>query len=376
MLGIDSTMMRLSNFTQGRDNNFNLIRLSAALAVLVSHSFVLVSGHREAAPLLTILGMHLGNIAVDIFFIISGFLVTGSLLSRQSTIEFVWARLLRIYPALIVMVLLSVFLLGLFFTTIPATSFLRSHETHVYMLQNMTLVSDVAYTLPGVFESLPMKKIVNGSLWTMPYEILLYMMLAILWLAFGLVGSFRLQALKSSVLLLAVVSFFAFFADHLVARSESDFSRLFFMFFTGAAYYVLKERIVLSYWFFAFALAGLLASVIDKKIFFVVYILLLAYILFFLAYVPAGRIRNFSRIGDYSYGVYIYAFPVQQSIAAIIPGVSVIKMLVLSSTATLIIAALSWNLIEKHALRLKSSSVHLSRRMLHSYLTKLSTRWR
>ncbi len=101
--------MRLSNFTDGRDNNFSLIRIIAAFAVLITHSFALAIGTGEAEPFQKFLGMTMGTIAVDIFFITSGFLVTSSLLTRQSVIEFVWARVLRIYPALLVMLCLTVF---------------------------------------------------------------------------------------------------------------------------------------------------------------------------------------------------------------------------------------------------------------------------
>ena len=80
--------MKLSNFTQGgRDNNFNLIRVIAALAVLITHSFALAIGTGDAEPFQQTLGMTMGTIAVDIFFITSGFLVTASLLTRQSIIE-------------------------------------------------------------------------------------------------------------------------------------------------------------------------------------------------------------------------------------------------------------------------------------------------
>ena len=78
--------MHLSDFTAGRDNNFNLIRMAAALAVLVSHAFALAIGKSAAEPFQALLGMTMGSIAVDVFFLTSGFLVTASLLSRESWI--------------------------------------------------------------------------------------------------------------------------------------------------------------------------------------------------------------------------------------------------------------------------------------------------
>jgi peptidoglycan/LPS O-acetylase OafA/YrhL len=104
--------MRLIEAAQGKDNNFNLIRLIAALAVLVTHSFAIATGNPELEPLRGWLGMTIGDFAVDAFFITSGFLVTASLARRQSGLEFVCARVLRIYPALLVMVALTVFVVG------------------------------------------------------------------------------------------------------------------------------------------------------------------------------------------------------------------------------------------------------------------------
>jgi peptidoglycan/LPS O-acetylase OafA/YrhL len=137
-----------------------------------------------------------------------------------------------------------------------------------------------------------------------------------------------------------------------------------FAFFAGATFHVLKERISLSRPLFWLLLVALLASVIDKRAFFVVYSLAAPYLLFYFAYVPAGFIRHYNRVGDYSYGVYIYAFPVQQSIAALIPHVSVLSMFLMSATITLMLAVLSWHLLERHALNLKGFYVGHTRRLL------------
>ena len=98
--------------------------------------------------------------------------------------------------------------------------------------------------------------------------------------------------------------------------------KLSFMFFSGAAIYVLKDYITMSWTAFLLCAIALVLSSFDKRVFFVVYGLTIAYILFFIAYVPVGYLRSYNRVGDYSYGLYIYAFPVQQSVAALITGVS------------------------------------------------------
>lgn len=143
--------MKLSYFTQGRDNNFNLIRFIASLSVLITHSFALALGTPGAEPFRKSLGMTIGEISVDVFFITSGFLVTASLLYRKNTIEFIWARFLRIFPALLVMLLLTVLVVGPVFTTLPLSNYLTHKDTFRYFAKCLTLFFGVEYTLPGVF---------------------------------------------------------------------------------------------------------------------------------------------------------------------------------------------------------------------------------
>lgn len=348
--------MRLSELARGTDNNFNLLRMGAALAVLITHSFVLAIGSGDAEPLRGSLGMTLGSISVDIFFVTSGFLVTGSLLTKQNSIEFIWARVLRIFPALIAMLVLTVFGLGCFFTSLPLSSYLADAKTYAYLLKDATLITGVTWSLPGVFHGNPYKDVVNGSLWTLPYEIYMYEILATVWIVLWVVKASRVRLFHIAILtavgtagVLLLVGRFTFNAP-----SEGGFVKLFFMFFSGAAFHVLKERITISHRMFWLFLIALLASALtNSKLFFVIYRLTLAYLVFFVAYVPSGPIRNYNDLGDYSYGVYIYAFPIQQSIAALVPGVSVLSMILISTLATFLMAALSWHLLERRALGLK-----------------------
>jgi peptidoglycan/LPS O-acetylase OafA/YrhL len=350
--------MRLSDFTSGKDNNFNLIRIVAAYAVLLSHSFALAVGSPDAEPLRHALGTTFGLIAVDVFFITSGFLVTASFLTRQNVVEFVWARVLRIFPALLVMLLLTVLGLGLFFTKTAWSFYLTDRGTYRYFLKCVTLVLGVEYNLPGVFENNPYKHAVNGSLWTLPGEIRMYAILALLWVGLCVLPKFRQKAFRITLVLCSAVSgLFVVLMYWMTGKAEVTFWHLFFMFYTGAAFYVARSRITLSPGLFWCALAVLGLSVQWRPAFPVVYMMTMAYVLLFLAYVPSGFLRRYNRLGDYSYGVYIYAFPVQQSIAALLPGVSVGMMLAISAVATLLCAYSSWHLVEKHALRLKTVPV-------------------
>ncbi|MDR2550647.1 MAG: acyltransferase [Desulfobulbus sp.] len=347
--------MRLADYTRGRDNNFNLIRIAAALAVLVSHSFPLALGSKAVEPLGNLVGMSLGGVAVDIFFFTSGFLVTASLLTRQNVKQFAWARILRIYPALIVVVLLSVFGVGLFFTTQPATAYLADAKIYKYLLKSSTLIAGVNHLLPGVFENNPFKDAVNGSLWTMPYEVKMYIILACVWSIARLIPANKVKVFKIVLVLSAAVSGILLLLVHFkVVNTGGYFLKFFYMFFSGASFYILRDKIALSHaLFFLFFLLLLVGALFNKHLFFVSYALVLGYCILYLAYIPSGTIRKYNELGDFSYGIYVYAFPVQQSIAALIPGVSAPAMMLYSSTVTLTLAVLSWLFVEKKALHLK-----------------------
>ena len=346
----------LSDISSSRDNNFNLIRFIAASMVIIGHSYPLTGTVGE--PLHT-LGISFGHVAVDIFFITSGFLVTGSLVNRKNLLAFTVARILRIYPALIVAVLFCVFVIGLYFTVQPATTYLFSPDTYMFLRNNSLLVAGpLHWYLPGVFEENIYKGAVNGSLWTLPYEIKMYAILAFLGL-FVFIPSRLISKKLFTVLVvtLAFVSMVAFLVNQSLQYTESfDFiftSRFMAMFFTGGSCYLLKNRLILSTKIFFTGLIVLVYFSDNPAIFFILYSLMVAYFVIYLAYIPSGRIRNFNRLGDYSYGLYIYAFPVQQAVAATLVGVSATMMMAVAWPVTLMLAVLSWYLIEKPILAKK-----------------------
>ena len=348
--------MKLSHFTEGKDNNFNLIRMVAAVVVLVEHSFALAIGFADARPFRISSSIDMSSLAVDVFFVTSGFLVTSSLLRRQHPIEFVWARVLRIYPALLVMQFLTVFGLGLCFTTLPWTSYLASYDTFKYWVKGSILFTGLVPTLPGVFENNLLNNVFNSSLWTLPYELGMYATLVGVWVAIGLVPRVRSRAFTITIVGCATVAVLLLLTCPVCMIHQGQLLRLFGMFFSGAAVYVLKDRIVLSGPVFGLCMMVVvpLATILGEQVLFAAYVLALPYILLYLAYIPSGFIRKYNQLGDYSYGVYIYAWPVQQSIASLVPGISVPAMLLVSASVSVALAALSWHLIEQRVLQLKS----------------------
>lgn len=356
--------MRLSHASGGRDNNFNMVRIIAAFAVLISHSFNLATGIWDAEPMVRRFGMSPASIAVDAFFVTSGFLVTGSLLSRNSLLEFLLARVLRIFPALLAMVILTVFGLGLFFTKIHWVAYLQDPLVWKYLVKNVSLFTGVAFGLPGVFESNPFKNVVNGSLWTLTAEVQMYAMLAILWVIVRALPGLGRNTFRVAIVAFTCAAAALHIGGHFYFPPEGKGIEFLFMFLTGSAYYMLREHVVLSRSLFWAMIALLALCTTDKHAFFVAYSVTMAYVLLYLAYVPAGRIRNYNRVGDYSYGVYIYAFPVQQTVVALMPGISVWTLVFFSAVVTLAFAGLSWHMLEEPALRHKSTCIEAARRLL------------
>jgi peptidoglycan/LPS O-acetylase OafA/YrhL len=353
-------LFKLSDFVGGRDNNFNLMRLIAAIMVLYGHSFVLAVGASSAEPWLQ-LGISPGSVAVDVFFVTSGFLVTGSLIERKELCSFVIARMLRIYPALLIVVALTVLVLGAYFSTLSIGAYISEGETFKYWVKNSTLLSGSYGYLPEVFENNPFKKAVNGSLWTMPWEVKMYIVL----LGVGIVAKFAhwkdwvWKTLVISVFVgMSALYLLTYIFDSLSLVKDVRVLRLFFMFFAGASFFALKDRIYIGHSIGLIAfLCTSLSLLVGKSLFLPVYTIAVGYIVLYLAFLPKGKVRNFNKLGDYSYGVYIYAFPIQQTIVALMPRLTGIELFFMAFPCVLICSMLSWHYVEKRCLRLKNKRI-------------------
>lgn len=332
-----------------RDNNFNLMRMLAALALLLSHSFPLALGPRAVEPFQASLGMTLGTLAVGIFFTISGYLVTASLVSRPSLADFALARARRIYPGLWVAIALTVFVLGAGFTTLDLDDYLSHPRTWFYVLKNGTLLFGFVDRLPGVFADLPYPGVVNGSLWTLPIEVRLYVALAAVQAALLRWRRRRPGAPIGPVLVALAASCVVTVAWQ--GAESSSALRFSAMFFVGAVLQLYRHRIPLTVSGLAAGVALLAVGSIDTGLFALAFVSAGAYVVLCLAYLPGGWLRRYNRLGDYSYGLYIYAFPVQQLVAVARPGIGVAALFAASAAGTLVLAVLSWHLVESPVLR-------------------------
>ena len=354
---LDIMAIKLSELTQSHDNNFTLIRFIAATMVLYSHMFTLIG--EKYHPYAKQFGLTLGVVGVDIFFFTSGFLVTASLLIRKDIFAFAWARFLRIYPALLFAVIFSVFI-GAYFSVLPLEDFFKHGLVKKFFIHNITLYDGITYFLPGQVFSDNVHHGVNGSLWTLPWELKMYMILLILGVFMYLKPKlFTKKVLMIIFILIIVVALsllygnrFYHFTTDVHIKPAFRFLPLFFM---GSLFYILKDKLFLSTRLFLFLVFLIILSNKNAQVYYVLHYLLIGYVILYLAYIPKGKIRYFNRLGDYSYGLYIYAYPVQQSVIALNPGISGLNAFYMSFLITLILAIVSWHLLERKMLTFKNS---------------------
>ncbi len=326
-------------------NSFTALRWILASSVMISHGWDLTQYARGLDPTVAILSFPISRLAVFLFFALSGFLVTGSLFKR-GVASFIKARALRLLPGLWVMLLVVPLLLWLVFGTIRFGEFISSPSTLRFVWRNALLLGG-HYSLPGVFESHPLPGVVNGSLWTIPQEVRCYVALALMAVIGLTVPRTRLTA--------AILS--AFLLHLLLPEIGSYFDRLrelAFCFFLGVLAWLWREKLMLS-WPLAVALVFLALCVPDDahpKL--LLTQLAFSYLVLVAAFLAPSGLKAFSaRMPDYSYGIYIYAFPAQQ--AALAMGATDPLVNIAAAFAmTLPLAALSWHLIESPALALKS----------------------
>ena len=279
------------------------------------------------------------------FFCLSGMLVAGSLERCPSLFGFLALRGIRIFPALAAEVIMSAFLLGPIVTTLPIRQYFSGPEFSAYMLN---VVGWVHFYLPGVFLHNPLPGMMNGQLWTVPYELRCYLALTALAL-------FRLHRRRLWFLLAVIALNLVFIADHLffpILETGVRGRILIICFLAGVTVHLYRDQITLK------SSAALVSAILAMACFFTP---VGAYgIPFFVAYLVAylGS-RNPRRLwilgtGDYSYGIYLYAFPIQQTVAWLGPWThSAAISLAIAFPATAAVAALSWHGLEKHALKLR-----------------------
>ncbi len=322
-------------------NNFDFLRLVTAYLVLFSHHFQL-TGHAE--PIVGFQG--LGLLRVLIFFSISGYLVAQSWERDSSVWRFLAKRILRIWPGLIVVTLITALLLGPSVSTLPLKDYFLASQTWEFF---QTLKLSIRHTLPGVFIDNPSSGIVSGTLWSLRVEFRWYLIL----LALGAIGLLRRRSLLlTGTIVFAVFVFAIQDPQHNPPRSHNFPLGAFF--FYGACLHYFRDfwstrpKLVLS----VFGLISAFLFAIDYK--YAALFLMVPILVIFFGSASTPFIRRAGRFGDFSFGIYIYAFPVQQTVVMLTSNQpSMWVTLIISTIITLVLAILSWHLVERPALRLK-----------------------
>jgi peptidoglycan/LPS O-acetylase OafA/YrhL len=328
-----------------RENNFDALRLLAALAVILSHAFLIAQGTEKNDPLNWLTGNQcmLGLTGVFVFFAVSGFLVTQSFEQTRSPLRYLIKRVLRIFPAYLVCLVVTAFLLGPVVTTLPLGEYLRRPEPYNYLYYNSFFDIRV-HELPGVmFVDNQVGLEVNGSLWSLGAEFDMYLMVL------GL-GMLRLLKLPVCVALLALGMACIHF-DQLSFLGGWGWTLSFFA--SGMILYKLRDTRIFDWRIALLALTGLAIS-IPLRQFILLFPVCGCYLALYLALHPKLPIIPATRFGDLSYGLYIFGWPSEQVVIWLLHGQTSWWLEFL--LATLLaggLAFLSWHLVEKRALRLK-----------------------
>ena len=325
-----------------RANNFNIIRFIAAFMVVYGHMSSIMG-----EPDCLILSQKVSTIGVKTIFTISGYLIAKSWLSDSHYGRFMIRRTFRIFPALIVVVLLSAYVLGPIMTTLPVAEYFSNFGTRFY-LKNILMFP--VYALPGVFTDCPYPNAVNGSLWTMPVEFGLYLVLPVLLTVFKKLKVERI-AVGCAAILSLIIS--VLYSDTLWVIYGTNIPSAFTLlpyYFAGVFFALPEMRSNLNFQLATILLV--LASFVDRNAVVneIAVAIALPYFVLSFGLMEKPAFSKWFEKADYAYGIYLYGFPVQQTVQHFLGGygLSILSMSIVSFVFALLMAMVSWRVVEKH----------------------------
>lgn len=349
----------ISESLADRNNNLNALRLLAAMLVLFSHCYPL-SGNVQREPI-THFTHNIsdgGGIAVIAFFFLSGYLISASWASAPHFPSFMAKRALRIFPGLAVVAAISALLLGPVMSALDINQYFHTDKAWLYICDNINVLSQEHSTLPGVFENTPLPLAINGSLWTLKAEFIAY-------IATGIIGAICLLPTRGKGLPSIIFSgVLLYVSARLVNMSNAELEALPFSlnassykliaaYLIGSAAFAARHLLIRSWLLFMGLVAATWLAWGASLFGFLLY-LSFCYFLLLLATSPIQLLGKGIRTHDYSYGLYIYAFPTQQTIVALNPGIAPMTLFLLALPVVLAFAIASWHYVEKPCLGLKN----------------------
>ncbi|QBQ42230.1 acyltransferase [Sphingobacterium psychroaquaticum] len=334
-----------------RANNFDFLRLLFASLVVFSHAFALTDTSPEILSKYSYGQLSFGGLAVDVFFIISGFLIISSLKQSKSIKNYLWKRCLRLFPALFFMLIFSCIVISIVYT---GNNIFREKDFYKYFFDNMTLYK-VRYSIPHVFENNPYPSAINGSLWSLSYEFTMYIVLL---LAYKFKENKKiLLTFLISAYLLAVYGQFntamlkTFFSE--IHLDTSQLYRLASLFLAGSILRIIDIK-ALNRLSIKLVIFFLIIVTIQFRVYNYFSIILTPTLIILIGLSYSATLNYIpSKIGDLSYGIYIYGFLIQQLFMNYL-DLNPYLLTLYSLIVTYILSYISWHLIEKKCLRFKN----------------------
>ncbi len=352
LLALQRVYGRPQHFSEGEtgaekaDNNFRTLRILTALMVAATHCLWVIYGFEpdEKDVVLNVL-MQASHCGICIFFGLSGYLITQSLMTRPDFLHFTISRILRLCPLVIFSALLMGFVAGPFFSTASFADYYGDWRLWAYVPLNAVTYSDLA--LPGLFETAPAGSEINVSLWTLKYEVMGYIGLAML-AAAGLLTRRFLWVIG-----LIAIGFFCYVSYFTTLRAEIAFMqhglRFGFAFLIGALLYGYRDIMPLNIWG-VLSFTGLAIVTNSTPYMEPFRIIALTYAALWIGTKPISSLLYIKPAGDYSYGIFVFHWPIAQMVLQLNPGISYGDLLLYVMPMTFGLAVLSWNLIERPVL--------------------------
>lgn len=341
---------------EGRNNNFNLLRMLGALTIMFAHAMFITIGddiNFETYPVKYTLGIT----TLNLFFVLSGMLVTASWMKHSDVITYSVSRIMRILPGLMVVSFVLPFILGPIVTKLSLADYFSDIRVWLYWPVTSLLHPDM--TLPGVYEGMPNDAEVNAPLWTLRYE-------AVLYAGVAFIGLFGWLNVRSRFLLFAGFALGVYFSVTYLTnlRSIAAIDHLMhfgYAFLVGSAFHIFRDKVPLDLrlGFIGLGIALLIVWQFGLETGEFLLIPSAAILGCWLAYVPGGVIRYYNGLGDYSYGLYIWHYPIEQLVCQIYGSITASHLFLVSLPFALLAAILSWHFIERPALVSIKSIVRL-----------------
>ena len=320
-------------------NNFDFLRFVFALTIAISH-FIELSAVDFFLPIKKFFNTRL---AIDGFFIISGFLIAKSFEFSLTTKDYILRRIKRIFPAYLFVILISAFFL-FFVSSKSAAEYFFNGQFWRYLLANLSFQNYFEPCLPGVFETHEICAI-NGALWTIKIEEAFYLSLPIFyWLFQKKYINFNMLIVITYVVSIVYFNYFIAQNNYRIAKQlpgAFSFFSVGILFYRNFDFLFKRKHLIIIPSLLLFILEQFVLEIqVFKPIAF-------GFMVFYLAY-SFKFLNNFSRYGDFTYGIYIYHFPLIQvfihfGLFDIYPP---LFMFVFTIISVLILAILSWNYIE------------------------------